>query len=310
MRDAFITTLEEEAEKDKRIVVLTADMGFSVLEKFQEKFPGRFFNMGISEQNMMGVAAGLALTGKKVFIYSMIPFVTFRCLEQIRNDICYHDLAVVIVGVGSGVSYGTLGFSHHAIEDLGVLKSISNITILAPSDPYEVRQLVKECVGYPHPVYMRLGKNKEMTFHKKGDKIRIGRANYLSRGEDIALVTFGNIMDEVVDVHARLKDLGHNASIVSTPSIKPIDEKFFMRLFGSHKHIFIIEEHNKIGGLGDTLFSLNKNNKCKNVFTHIAIDDTFVTEVGGKKHIRKTLGLDAHTILKKVLYVLNHRTGR
>jgi transketolase len=301
MRDAFIKTLEEEAEKDDSIVILTADMGFSVLEGFERKYPERFFNVGIAEQNMIGIAAGLALTDKKVFVYSMIPFITFRCLEQIRNDICYHELGVVLVGIGSGISYGTMGFSHHAIEDVGVLKSIPNLTILAPSDPNEVKQLVKESLKYPRPIYMRLGKNGERRFNEDSDSIRLGKAHHLIKGSDIALITYGNILECVVEAHERLRLEGITASLVTTPTIKPIDEDFFIKLFKTHKYIFIIEEHNMIGGLGETLFRVNKNNPHNVLMTHIAIDDKFICEVGSSKHIRKTIGLDADTITRTVL---------
>jgi len=194
MRDAFIKALEEEAEKNENIVLLTGDLGFSVFESFEKKFPNQFFNCGIAEQNMMGVAAGLSLSGKTVFVYSIIPFVTLRCIEQIRNDICYHDLKVIIVGVGSGLSYGSSGFSHHANEDIGCLKSISNLTILSPSDPNEVRGLIKESVSYNHPVYLRLGKNKEEIFNQSSD-VKIGKMYYLQEGNDVALITHGSIME-------------------------------------------------------------------------------------------------------------------
>ncbi|MFH1840212.1 MAG: transketolase C-terminal domain-containing protein [Nanoarchaeota archaeon] len=304
MRTTFIRTLEKLAELNKNIVLLTGDLGFSVFEDFQKKFPDRFFNVGIAEQNMAGLAAGLALNGKKVFIYSIIPFVTFRCLEQIRNDICYPNLDVVIVGVGSGVSYGSAGFSHHAIDDVGALKSIPNLTILAPSDPLEVERLVLECVDYKHPVYLRLGKNNEVSINDPEIDIKIGKAHYVYKGKDIALVTYGNIIEEVNSACKKLGTLGRNVSLVSVPTLKPMDVSFFQNLFETHKYIFIIEEHNKIGGLGDSIFRINKNNLNRNIFEHLAVNDQFLCGAGNNKYFRKELGLDSEAIFNSVIRVL------
>ncbi len=306
MRTTFASTLEEQANLDKKIVLLTADMGFSVFETFRKKFPDRFFNVGISEQNMIGLAAGLALAGKKVFVYSIIPFVTFRCLEQIRNDLCYQDLPVVVVGVGSGVSYGAAGFSHHALEDIGALKSIPNIVILAPSDPSEVRQLVIESCKYKHPVYLRLGKNNEKTFNFS-NRIKIGGSYYIRKGKKVALVTCGNVIEEVMEAYERLKASKIIVSVVSVPTIKPLDASFFKALLKAHKHVFIIEEHNIFGGLGDSIFNFNKNNLNKNDIYHIAFNDKFVQEIGDNKYLRKISGLDANSIYNKVLIIVKNK---
>ncbi|MEM3585164.1 MAG: transketolase C-terminal domain-containing protein [Candidatus Woesearchaeota archaeon] len=287
--------MEKEVEKKENIVLITGDLGFSVFESFQNKFPNRFFNAGIAEQNMIGVAAGLSLAGKKVFVYSIIPFITFRCLEQIRNDICYQDRDVVLVGVGSGVSYGSLGFSHHAIEDVGCLKSIPNITILSPSDPNEVSALTKEAVSFKHPIYLRLGKNNEKNFNYS-KSIRIGKAYYIKKGSNVALVTHGNIMEEVILAYEKLKKHGINASVISCPTIKPLDKQFFRALYRDHEKVFVIEEHNTIGGLGDSLCQLNFGKTIK-----IGIEDHFIYEAGSQAYLRKKEGLDSDSIVKKVI---------
>ena len=159
MRTAFVNTLIELAEKDENIYLLTGDLGFSVLEGFIQKFPERFINCGVAEQNMMGVAAGLALSGKKPYVYSIIPFVTMRCFEQVRNDICYQNLDVKIVGVGSGLAYGFLGATHHAIEDIAILRVLPNMTILSPGDPTEARELTLKSYQTKNPTYLRLNKS-------------------------------------------------------------------------------------------------------------------------------------------------------
>lgn len=299
MRTAFLQVLMEEANRNKDIVLLTGDLGFSLFEPFREKFPDQFFNMGVAEQNMIGVAAGLALRGKKVFVYSIIPFVTFRCLEQIRNDLCYHDLGVVIVGVGSGISYSTSGFSHHSISDIGALKSIPKMTILSPSDPIEVSSLVRECINYPHPVYLRLGKNNEQIINQS-TKISINNINYIKQGSEIALITHGNIIGEVNIVYNKLREKGHSPSLISIPTIKPLNEEI-LDILKKHKHIVIVEEHNHIGGLGDSIFNINKNNIYQNQFLHLAVDDKFITRVGSLQYLRKCLALDANSIFKKIV---------
>jgi len=301
MRNAFVKVLEEEAEKNKDIVLLTGDLGFSVFESFQKKFPNRFFNCGVAEQNMMGVAAGLSLLGKTVFVYSIIPFVTFRCLEQIRNDVCYHDLKVIIVGVGSGLSYGALGFSHHANEDIGCLKSIPNLTILSPSDPNEVSAFVKESNSYNHPIYLRLGKNNERKFNVSSE-IKIGKVYPIIRGNDAALITHGNIIEEVMEASDMLKKEGISISVISSPTIKPINPKNFEPIFKEHKKVFVIEEHNSIGGLGDSIASLNLGETVK-----IAIKDQFIYGAGDNKYLRTKEGLDSVSLFKKIMETLKEK---
>ena len=302
MRNTFSKKIEEYAEKDDRIVLLVGDVGFSVFENFKEKFPDRFFNTGISEQNMIGLAAGLALTGKKVFVYSIMPFVTYKVVEQLRNDLCYQDLDVVVVGVGSGYTYGTSGFSHHGTEDIGVLKSLPNLTILSPSDPEELRQLLDCCLEYKHPVYIRLSKNNEPTFNKEKN-VMIGKAYYIIKGNnksnnketDAALISHGNIMSEVMKAYEELSKQSISVSVISCPTIKPLDTTFIEKVLTSHKHIFVIEEHNKIGGLGESIGIIG--NKQIN---QIAINDTFMNVGGDLPYLRKVAGIDSENIIKTV----------
>ena len=225
---------------------------------------------------------------------------TARCIEQIKNDICYPSLDVVIVGVGSGVSYGSAGFSHHAIEDIALMKSLSDMTVLTPSDPHEVKKLVSECCKYDAPSYLRLGKNNETIFNNENQEIIIGKSHYIKKGKDIAIIVNGNIIEEVKLSQKLLEDEQINPSIISVPTLKPIDELFFNDIFKKHKFIFIIEEHNKIGGLGDSLFALNKENKYKNVIEHMAINNPSIKTIGDNKYLRKSLGLDANSIFNKI----------
>jgi len=189
MRTAFIETLCELAEQDERIWLLTGDLGYSVLEQFAERFPDRFVNVGVAEQNMTGVAAGLALCGKIVFTYSIANFPTLRCLEQIRNDVCHHNLNVKIVAVGGGLAYGAQGYTHHAIEDLAVMLALPNMTVIAPGDSVEVRLATRAIVDWPGPCYLRLGRAGERIVHQTEPEFQIGKAIVLQQGSDVTLIS-------------------------------------------------------------------------------------------------------------------------
>jgi len=182
MRTAFIKTLCELAEQDERIWLLCGDLGYSVLEGFSSRFPNRFVNVGVAEQNMTGIAAGLALSGKVVFIYSIANFPVMRCLEQIRNDVCYHNLNVKIVTVGGGLTYGSLGYTHHGVEDIAVMRVLPNMTVIAPGDPVEARLATQAILNTPGPCYLRLGKAGEPVVHQIEPEFQVGKAISLQLG--------------------------------------------------------------------------------------------------------------------------------
>ncbi|MFH2021101.1 MAG: transketolase C-terminal domain-containing protein [archaeon] len=291
MKKAMMSVLMKIAEKED-LVILSGDLGFNLFEEFAEKYPDRFFNMGIAEQNMIGVAAGLAKTGKKVFVYSIIPFVTFRVLEQIRNDLCYPSLNVVVAGVGTGYSYGSLGFSHHAIEDVAALRGIPNLTILSPADVGELKSLLKESFSLSGPAYIRLGKSEqEMT----RNNLKIGDLNIIKNGKDVIILSHGDILEEVLKADKLLKEKGVNATIVSVPTLKPVGDKL-KRLCSMYKKIVVVEEVNRIGGLGDIVYSLNLGIPI----THIAVDDRFTSVAGDQVYLRKLNGLDAGSIVSQI----------
>ena len=206
MRTTFIETLKELARQDERVFLLTADMGYSVFETFREEFPDRFLNTGIAEQNTIGIAAGLASRGKIVFVYSIIPFVTMRCFEQIRLDLAYNKSNVKIVGVGAGFTYGSLGSSHHALEDISIMRSLPNMTVLCPGDPIEARELIKQSYEHTGPVYIRLGKNGEPKIHPEDKKIPLGKAIEISAGDDLILITTTLCLDFLFCVFFRIRN--------------------------------------------------------------------------------------------------------
>lgn len=239
MRNTIARKMSEYATDGKQFIILSADLGYSVFDNFKEQHPKQFFNSGIAENTMVGVAAGLAMTGKKVFVYSIASFISEKCFEQIREDVCYPQLPVVLMGTGAGFAYGEAGVTHWANEDIGCLRTIPGLTILSPSDPIELEMLLDESMTHPHPIYFRLGKNGEKSFCTN-KKLRIGQAYYLEEERDVALVAHGNIMEEVVKARELLKKEGLNVSVVSSPTIKPLDMPFFVKLAKTHKHIYVV----------------------------------------------------------------------
>jgi len=301
MRTAFINTLTKLAQKDKRIYLLTGDLGFSVFENFMKKFPNRFLNCGVAEQNMMGVAAGLALSGKKPYVYSIIPFVTVRCLEQIRNDICYQNLDVKIVGVGGGFSYGVLGATHHAIEDLGILRVLPNFTVLCPGDPIEVEQLMLKYYLTKSPTYIRLNRSGEKIIHKLGDVIEIGKPFVLKKGKDGAVVVNGVFLGIGKEIVEKLAKMGYNLKLISLPTLKPVDKNFLFKELKEYKLVFSLEEHNIMGGLGTVLAEVLMEKEWRGTLKRLAIPDQYFYRVGGAEYIRRRYRLSAEQLTDYIL---------
>src|SRR6266404_6573956 len=229
MRAAFTKTLFNTAKHNKNIMLLTGDLGYSIFEPFIQTIPKQYLNTGISEQNMTGMAAGLAAEGKIPIIYSIIPFITMRNFEQIRNDICYQNLNVKIVGVGSGFSYGPYGHSHHGLEDIGILRTLANLIILSPSDPEEAEEATKWALQYNGPVYIRLGKAGEPVLHNKPFHFTLEKGSILKRGNDVSIFSTGAITSSAIDAAKELDKKGISTGVISMPSIKPIDEKLIIQ---------------------------------------------------------------------------------
>jgi transketolase len=252
MRTAFIQTLSELAGHDRRIWLLCGDLGYSVLEEFADRFTDRFVNAGIAEQNMTGVAAGLALSGKIVFTYSIANFPTIRCLEQIRNDVCYHGLDVKIVAVGGGTVYGSAGYSHHAVEDLAIMRVMPGMAVVAPGDPVETRLATRAIVDWKGPCYLRLGKSNDAVVHQLEPPFEIGRAIELRSGEDITLISIGGTLQlTLVAADVLLKE-GISAQVLSMHTLSPIDEHSVLEAALRTRKIVTVEEHGA-GGLASVV---------------------------------------------------------
>lgn len=248
MRNAFARAVVELAEKDERVVLLTADLGFMVLEEFFRKFPKRSFNMGVAEGNMVGVAAGMALSGKIVFTYSIATFMTMRCYDHIRNDVAAQNLNVKIVGVGGGFSYGVHGITHHSLEDIAVMRSLPNMTVMCPADPVEARLATIEAIGISGPVYLRLGKTGEPNVHTANPNFKAGKGIVLRDGTDITILATGNA------VHSALQAAdGISARVISMHTVKPLDRELIIESAKKTRRVLTVEEHYLNGGFGEAV---------------------------------------------------------
>src|SRR5437867_8897552 len=214
MRSAFFDTLVRLAEDDERITLVVGDLGFGVIEPFARRFPDRFLNAGVAEQNLTGIAAGMALSGKIVFTYSIANFPTLRCLEQIRNDVCYHEANVKIVAVGGGFAYGPLGMTHHATEDLAIMRALPGIVVVAPGDPWEVERATRAIVAEPGPCYLRLGRAGEPTLHGAGDAFELGRGIRMREGRALTIISTGGLLESALEAAEQLAAAGIESRVV------------------------------------------------------------------------------------------------
>lgn len=293
MRTAFIQQLVAEAKKNEKIFLIVGDLGFSVVEPFAEKFPKQFLNAGIAEQNMTGVACGLAKEGYTVFTYSIGNFPTLRCMEQIRYDICYHNLNVHVVAVGGGYAYGPLGVSHHTTEEIGMLRTIPNLTVCAPGDPIEARQITSLAAQMQGPSYIRLGKAGEAIVNNSAVLINYGKGIQIIDGEETAILSTGAMLKYAYDFSKqnRLKN-----SLYSFPFIKPIDKDLLQGIAKKYKRIITIEEHQLSAGFGSAILE-GFNDLCEDgVITmpqlkRIAIPDIFISYAGTQEYLREKAGL-------------------
>jgi transketolase len=307
MRVAFVDTLYKLAKKDKRIVLITGDLGFSIFEKFMDELPGQFLNAGIAEQNMTGVAAGMAIEGKIPFIYSIVPFITMRNFEQIRNDVCYQNLNIKIVGVGAGFSYGIYGHTHYGLEDIGILRTLANMTILCPGDPIETDLAVSASMSINGPVYIRLGKAGEPYVYDKKPKFKIGKGIILNDGTDLTIFATSTMLHRGKEVVNKLREKEIYARLVSMHTIKPIDKELILSSARKTKAIFTLEEHSIIGGLGSAVAEVIAESDTKIKFKRLGIPSVFAKKTGSQEFMRKESGLSLTKIISSILKVLSNK---
>ena len=306
MRTAFIKELCELAETDDRIWLICGDLGYSVLEAFSDRFPERYLNAGVAEQNMTGIAAGLALTGKVVFTYSIANFPVMRCLEQIRNDVCYHNLNVKIVSVGGGLAYGSHGYTHHGVEDLAVMSVLPDMTVIAPGDPLEARAATRAVIARSGPAYLRLGKAGEPVLHKSEIDFQIGRAIQLEEGEDLTLISTGGMLGETLNAAAALRRLGHSVRVLSMPTLVPFDADAVLHAGRETGGIITVEEHGA-GGLGTRAAEVLAEAATGVPFTPVRLASMAIKTAGLQTQLRASQGVCADGIVTRAKQMLAHQ---
>ncbi len=301
MRNAFADEVTQLAKVDNRVVLLSGDIGNKLFDDFKQVDAARFYNCGVAEANMMGVAAGMALSGLRPIIYTITPFTTTRCFEQIRVDVCYQQAPVIIVGTGSGLSYAELGPTHHSLEDMAILRTLPGMQVLAPCDAAELRFILRAALKQDHPVYIRIGKKGEPAIHAELNDLQLGRAIVVRKGQDVALLSAGTVMPEVLKAADILKANGINAEVVSFHSIKPLDLAYLTEVKQRVKLLVTIEEHGRIGGLGSAIAEWSHTQTDPGALLSIGTPDEFMHEVGTQEYARSRYGLVGENIAVRVM---------
>jgi len=303
MRTAFINYLCELAAEDPNIWLVCGDLGFSVLEQFSDRFPDRYLNAGVAEQNMTGLAAGLAMEGKTVFTYSIANFPVMRCLEQIRNDVCYHNLNVKIVAVGGGLAYGSHGYTHHGVEDFAVTCPLPNITVAAPGDPAEAREVARLAASTHGPAYIRLGKAGEPKVHTSPITLEVGRAVPVREGKDLMLVTTGGMLESAMKVSDVLQEKGYSVGVMSMPYLMPFDAQAIVTAATNVRALMTIEEHGR-GGLASLTAETLATNGVAIEFHPVRLAAEPIKIAGSQEYLRMLQGMDIPGIERAALHLL------
>jgi transketolase len=298
MRDTFVKTLLEAAKKDKNIILMTGDLGYGVLDTFQKELPDQFINSGVNEQAMMGMAAGYASTGKRVFVYSIGNFPTLRCLEQIRNDVCLMNNPVVIVSVGAGYAYGSQGYTHHALEDIAVLRALPNMEVIVPADPAETAEITTSIIASKKPTYLRLGKSGEPSIHTAPPKIALGVINEVSPGTSGTLIFAGSVGTVAVAAAKELAAQGISVAVASMPYVSTIDITYLRQAL-SKGPVIVIEEHSYRGGVGTAVLEAVNAAHLQGAIGLVAADQNNLSQIGDQNFLRTVNGINVENIIAK-----------
>jgi transketolase len=310
MRSAFVNNLVEIARVNKNVFLLTADLGFKLFDEFRKDFHDRFINVGVAEQNMIGVAAGLSLSGKNVYCYSMIPFLMLRALEFVRVDLCYQNLNVKLIGVGGGLTYGLEGMTHHAIEDIAVARALPNLSVVAPGDPIEARGIIRDSVGYPGPLYVRLGGNNDPVVHGDGQEVRIGKGIVVQEGDGVTLFCTGGTLAAAKAAVGILETEGkRRPTLISLHTIKPLDTELVLAQAKRSEAVFAVEDHSVIGGLGSAIGEVLLEQGYRGLFCRIGLPDQYSPVVGRSNYLRQVHGLTPEGIAARVVSMLKRNDG-
>ena len=305
MRNTFINTVIKECRLRNDIFIISGDAGLGVFDQFKDEYPDHFFNMGVAEQNTISFAAGLALTGFKVFVYNIIPFVLYRCYEQVRNDICYQELPIVLVGIGSGVTYAPMGMTHYSIEDIGIAQTMPNLTVISPIDPIEAKLAAEYTLTANEPVYVRLAKRGEPDIHVD-NHFDLKKPRLLADGTKSAIVFHGSIGPEVLEAKNILSKEGINIKLISIPVVLPLDCSSLFALLHDVEHLFSVEEHFISCGLGSILAREHSKSNPGFKLHLLGISNEFIHIIGDNARIRDYYGISADKIAETVKKILSN----
>jgi transketolase len=304
MRNTFAQEITNIAQKNKKIVLLVGDIGYKLFDNFKKKYPHRFYNCGVAEANMTTVAAGLALKGFTPLTSTIATFGVYKTVEQIKVDICYPNLGVIIVGVGTGLNYAGLGVTHHAVEDIGVLRSIPNLNIVSPADSLELRSLLPDVIKRKKPTYLRMGKKGEKNIYKSTPVAKVGKGNIIYHGKKICIVSTGNIIVNANETILNLRKKNIYPGLISMHTIKPLDINLLNKVFKKYKYIVILEEHSSIGGLTSAISEHYMENNYINKFLKLNTGKQFILKSGNQKKAHENLNISPKGIEKKILHFL------
>jgi transketolase len=296
MRNTFMNTIIDACKKRDDIFILSGDAGLGVFDEFKEEHPSRFINMGVAEQNTISFAAGLAISGYKVYIYNIIPFVLYRCYEQVRNDICYQELPIVLVGIGSGITYAPMGMTHYSVEDIGIGLTLPNLTIISPIDPLEAASAAEYSLSCQSPTYVRLAKRGEPVFHTDSN-IDITKPHVIRPGSNTAILFHGSISNEVLEAYEILGQRTTPPLLISVPTLQPIDKKAICDVLCNVSHVISVEEHFCSCGLGSILSRLKSEHNVSWKLTTLGIPNRFIHEVNSTASLRSLFNIASQDIV-------------
>jgi transketolase len=301
MRNAFARAVTRLAADRPELVLLAGDIGNRLFDEYKEKYPERFYNCGVAEAGMTGVAGGLASTGLHPITYTITPFNTVRCLEQIRLDICYPNFPAIVVGTGAGLSYSGLGATHHSMEDIGIMRMLPNMHVVCPGDALEVELALEAAIALKRPVYLRLGKKGEPQVHSSQPTFQIGKGIQLREGETLAILGVGNMLPVAVEVADRMTDSGITPTLISLHTVKPLDDELLEKIFSDYQRIAVIEEHGLAGGAGSAILEwANARQLDSSKVSRFGAEDAFLTGYGDQKNARRRLGLEGELIVDRL----------
>ena len=298
MRNAFADEITQIASTDPRVVLLSGDIGNRLFDRLRAQSPSQFINCGVAEANMMGVAAGMGLCGLRPVVYTITPFTTTRCLEQIRVDVAYHESPVMIVGTGSGLSYASLGPTHHSLEDFAILRAIPNMRILAPWDAVSLRRLIREALEDHVPTYIRIGKKGERDLLSADRVANLGGLTEARAGDAACILAVGTVASEAVAAAEVLASNGVACNVMLAHTVKPFDEVGVRTLLAKHKLVLVVEEHSVVGGFGESVASFAQKLSYTGRVVRLGVPDAFLSKSGSQRYARAITGIDAAAIVR------------